>query len=166
MQNWHIIFGDTYTLSLGPDFGVFLKNPQDVEIILNNTRYIEKSREYSYVEAWLGTGLLTSTGSKWSTRRKLITPTFHFNILKQFIPIIGDHTRVLIDKFDRVSDGEVVDIMPYISAYTLDVICGKGEIRVVKKRNDKLVIFYFNQKLRWESTLIRRKIQIFHMLRQ
>jgi cytochrome P450 len=115
-------------VSLGLEFGVFLKNPQDVEIILNNINYIEKSREYSHVEAWLGTGLLTSTGPKWSTRRKLITPTFHFNILKQFLPIIGDHSQVLIEKFERIADGKAVDIMPLIHGYTLDVICGKKRI--------------------------------------
>lgn len=47
----------------------------------------EKSFMYKFMSEFVGGGLLTSSGPKWVKRRKMITPTFHFNILKQFIPV-------------------------------------------------------------------------------
>ncbi|GAB6028883.1 Cytochrome P450 4V2 [Chamberlinius hualienensis] len=51
-----------------------------VETLLSSTKWLDKSEDYDFLHKWLGTGLLTSTGAKWQSRRKLLTPTFHFKI--------------------------------------------------------------------------------------
>ncbi|XP_033606537.1 cytochrome P450 4c3 isoform X8 [Cryptotermes secundus] len=45
---------------------VFL--PETVEPILSSSRHIEKSRDYSYLQPWLGTGLLTSAETAMGRR--------------------------------------------------------------------------------------------------
>ena len=65
---------------------------------------------------------MLSTGTKWKSRRKLITPTFHFRILDQFIALINHHSNILIKKL-KESKEEAVDIMPLITRCALDVIC-------------------------------------------
>jgi len=61
---------------------------QDAERILGSTKHIDKSVIYVIMQAFLKTGLVTSTGAKWHARRKLLTPAFHFNILKDSFHVL------------------------------------------------------------------------------
>ena len=66
----------------GPNSVLWAIHPDTVEPLFNNnTELLGKSGEYEPLKRWLGTGLLTSTGSKWHSRRKALTPAFHFQIL-------------------------------------------------------------------------------------
>lgn len=70
--------------------------------------------------------LCCSTGEKWQQRRRLITPTFHFDILKAYLPIINDQTDILIENLIKKSkSGEEIDVFQTMSLLTLDIICGK-----------------------------------------
>ncbi|CAG2164083.1 unnamed protein product [Oppiella nova] len=69
---------------------------------------------------------MLSTGSKWTTHRKLLTPAFHFKILENFLPTIANQQKImfsLIDKEMAENDGVVNDIRKLITNYTLDAIC-------------------------------------------
>lgn len=90
--------------------------------VLSSSKLLEKSSNYDLLHPWLGRGLLTNTGDGWRQKRKLLTPAFHFRILNDFIPIIDDNSRVLVDIL-RPIEGQVVDIRPMITACTLDIIC-------------------------------------------
>ncbi|XP_069680183.1 cytochrome P450 4C1-like isoform X3 [Periplaneta americana] len=108
---------------LGPIPVVAISSPDYVETVLSNTKMIEKSVVYSLLHPWLGTGLLTSTGLKWHSRRKIITPSFHFKILENFIPIFAENCEVLVNKLKKNIGGQIFDVYPYISACSLDIIC-------------------------------------------
>ncbi|GMR44910.1 hypothetical protein PMAYCL1PPCAC_15105, partial [Pristionchus mayeri] len=64
-----------------------------------------------------------STNEKWQSHRKIITPTFHVNILKEFKGVFITQGRVLADQLDHVADtGREVDIFPFLKRCTLDII--------------------------------------------
>ncbi|CAO2604581.1 Cytochrome P450 4F4 [Lemmus lemmus] len=42
-----------------------------------------------------GDGLLVSAGDKWSRHHCMLTPTFHFNILKPYVTIFNDSTSIM-----------------------------------------------------------------------
>lgn len=102
---------------------VFIFHPDDVQVILNSTNHLEKGFIYKLIHPWLRTGLLTSTGPKWQKRRRILTPTFHFNILKQFVDILVEESNSMT-KFLNDLDGSIVkDLVSFVSRHTLNAIC-------------------------------------------
>ncbi|NXW65318.1 CP4V2 protein, partial [Eurystomus gularis] len=110
-------------LWVGPLPFVVLYHPDSVETILNNSKHIEKSYLYKFLHPWLGTGLLTSTGDKWRLRRKMITPTFHFTILADFLDVMNEQGRILVEKLEKHVDKEPFDVFLDITLCALDIIC-------------------------------------------
>ncbi|KAM3962229.1 cytochrome P450 4C1-like [Aphomia sociella] len=101
---------------------VCIYNPEDVEIVLSSMRHSGKSVIYNILKPWLGDGLLISNGAKWQERRKILTPAFHFGILRQFHVIMEENSKHLTETLRNYS-GKTVDIVPIITEYTLNTIC-------------------------------------------
>jgi len=74
-------------------------------------------------------------GPKWKEHRKLFTPAFHFKILEDFVEVFGNNDRVLIEKLEKHVNGPAFNILPYISLYTLDIICGKHTCHLLQVLN-------------------------------
>lgn len=51
---------------------------------------------YRMGEPWLGKGLLNSGGQLWKRNRRLLTPAFHFDILKSYIKVKNEATDILL----------------------------------------------------------------------
>ena len=45
---------------------------------------------------YLGESLLTGSGKKWARTRRLLTPAFHFDILKPYVAVYSDCVQQLI----------------------------------------------------------------------
>lgn len=101
-----------------------LTHPETAEVLLSSQKFLEKSDEYDFISEWLASGLLTSTGSKWFARRKIITPTFHFKILDQFVEVFDKNSKILVKQLSKLK-GQSADIFPLVTLCALDVICGK-----------------------------------------
>lgn len=109
---------------LGPLPFVILYGADECESVLGSNKLLTKLTHYSFLSAWIGDGLLISKPNKWRPRRKLLTPTFHYDILKDFVQVFNRHGRTLCAKFDKLSNsGEVVNIFHMVTLCTLDIIC-------------------------------------------
>ena len=90
-------------------------SPEGFEKILSSSQHITKNFQYEFIWPWLGQGLLTSSGQRWRTQRKLLTPSFHFRILKDFLEVMNDQVDVQVQKLGKVVADDVedaVDIYP------------------------------------------------------
>ncbi|KAF8366923.1 cyp-29A4 [Pristionchus pacificus] len=90
--------------------------------ILESTEEINKGADYDIFEPWLGRGLLLANGEKWKSRRRMLTPTFHFRMLEGYIKTMNRHAKVLMDVLEDNREKEL-DIYPYMKRCTLDIIC-------------------------------------------
>lgn len=123
-SEYHKEFGGIYRLRAFDLLGFMVTNPKIIEIVLgNSTKYSNKTKFYGLLKPWLGDGLLLSKGQKWFKRRKLITPAFHFNILKQFVDVFDRQSDVLVDILDKCCTEKTINIQPFITLMTLDVVC-------------------------------------------
>ena len=119
-------FGEIYHLDLGYYKWNLVSNPKLIEIIANNESFQQKASGYHVMKDWLGNGLLTSMGHQWFTRRKALTPAFHFKILEKFTLVMNKQSDILlkcIQKEQNEKISENFDIFGVIKSYTLDVIC-------------------------------------------
>ncbi|XP_046451576.1 cytochrome P450 4c3-like isoform X1 [Daphnia pulex] len=108
----------------GPFPFFILFTAESFEVILSSRKLIDKSRDYNYLKPWLNTGLLTSTGRKWFERRKMLTPTFHFKILEDFVQVFNEQSQNLIQQLhDAIKLKNEIDVYPFITRCTLDIIC-------------------------------------------
>lgn len=51
---------------------------------------------YQMMVPWTGTGLIVANNKKWFNNRKLLTPAFHFEILKSYVQVYNDCVQTLI----------------------------------------------------------------------
>ena len=67
-----------------------------------------------------------SEGVKWFRRRKLLTPTFHFAILQNYMDTFNEQSLTLVKNMKKFADKpDPVNIYQHVTRCTLDIICGK-----------------------------------------
>ncbi|XP_030380365.1 cytochrome P450 4d8 [Scaptodrosophila lebanonensis] len=98
----------------------------DVELseqLLSSQTHLVKHPVYKTLAQWLGNGLLLSDGRTWHQRRKIITPTFHFKILEQFVEVFDQQSSTCIERLAERADGlTAFNVHPYICLAALDII--------------------------------------------
>ena len=116
--------GHIYITWMGWEPLIWSEKPEHAKIILGSQINLQKSFAYNFFHEWLNTGLLTSYGAKWKQRRRLITPSFHYSILNEFIPIFEKKAQSLVKKFSAAArDRKIIDVQIPAGLTTLEAMC-------------------------------------------
>ncbi|XP_071476288.1 ultra-long-chain fatty acid omega-hydroxylase-like [Diadema antillarum] len=100
---------------------VMLNHPDSIKPLLA-TNIGRKSELYQVFKDWF-VGLAIIEGDVWKRHRSLITPSFHFQVLKQYLVVMNEALDVLIDKLHvAVDEGKPVKTHETMSQLSLDVI--------------------------------------------
>ncbi|XP_006162345.1 phylloquinone omega-hydroxylase CYP4F11-like [Tupaia chinensis] len=110
---------------LGPITPIISLCPPDVIRSVTSASVITAPKDvifYNFLKPWLGDGLLVSAGDKWSRHRHMLTPAFHFNILKPYVEIFNKCSNIMHAKWKCLaSEGSArLDMFEHISLMTLD----------------------------------------------
>ncbi|XP_033748160.1 cytochrome P450 4F4-like [Pecten maximus] len=100
-------------------------HPDTVKILLKSSEPKNKQKGGGYFTLlpWLGDGLLISDGKKWERNRRLLTPAFHFDVLKPYVPIYNKVFDIFLDKLDEAScGGQSIEIHHRVGLATLDTL--------------------------------------------
>ncbi|XP_006631719.2 cytochrome P450 4F3 [Lepisosteus oculatus] len=109
----------------GPFYSIIrIFHPDYIKPVLFASASISYKDElfYGFLRPWLGEGLLLSNGEKWARHRRLLTPAFHFDILKIYVEIFNNSTDIMHAKWRRLlSEGTTsFDMFEHVSLMTLD----------------------------------------------
>ncbi len=82
--------------------------------------------------------IATSYGDKWRSRRKLLTPSFHFRILDDSMPVFNRAAAALGDHLlgDCEAGRRAVDLFPYVTRCTLDVMLESSMGKVMNNQGE------------------------------
>uniref|UniRef100_A0A0R3RM10 Cytochrome P450 n=1 Tax=Elaeophora elaphi TaxID=1147741 RepID=A0A0R3RM10_9BILA len=93
------------------------------QVIFENTTLTYKTDDYDFMKRITGNGLLASSGETWFKARRILTPTFHFSILRKYVEIFNEQAKILVEILNKHSNtNETFDLLPYLRRYGLDVI--------------------------------------------
>ncbi|XP_072216907.1 LOW QUALITY PROTEIN: ultra-long-chain fatty acid omega-hydroxylase [Excalfactoria chinensis] len=119
---------------------------------------------YGFLKPWLGDGLLLSRGDKWARHRRLLTPAFHFDILKSYISIFNSSTHIMHTKWRaavKAAGGPVGrNMLEDLSLLTLDTLqkcIFSHDSRCQEQRSE-----YIAAILELSTLVVRRQHRLLH----
>ncbi|XP_077994249.1 cytochrome P450 4F3-like [Glandiceps talaboti] len=101
---------------------IILFHPSTAKALLTTTAPKDELF-YGFLKEWLGDGLLLSKGKKWFRNRRLLTPGFHFDILKPYVTVFNNCASTLVTKWTNLCnspDSNDLEMFEHISLLTLD----------------------------------------------
>ncbi|XP_062992508.1 uncharacterized protein LOC134405181 [Elgaria multicarinata webbii] len=122
---WTKEFPQCFPVWYGPFLAFFtINHPEYVKAVCSRGDP-KCSIAYNFLVPWIGRGLLVLNGPKWQQHRKLLTPGFHYEILKSYVTPMAESVKVMLDKWEKLvqEDPEVsVEMFEHVSLMTLDSI--------------------------------------------
>uniref|UniRef100_A0A8C0SRB5 Cytochrome P450 4A38 n=1 Tax=Canis lupus familiaris TaxID=9615 RepID=A0A8C0SRB5_CANLF len=116
----HWFFGHKQEFQTGQELQVFQKWTEKYPCA--SPRWLWGSR-VSLVPFPLGYGLLLLHGETWFQHRRMLTPAFHYDILKPYVRLMADSVQVMLDKWEELlTQNSHLEIFEHVSLMTLDTI--------------------------------------------
>ncbi|XP_030250031.1 cytochrome P450 4T8 isoform X1 [Sparus aurata] len=123
LVKWAEHYPYAFPLWFGPFVCILnIHHPDYVKTILA-TAEPKDDLAYRFIESWIGDGLLVSKGQKWFRHRRLLTPGFHYDVLKAYIKPMSDSTKTMLDKWESYANTDKsFELFEHVSLMTLDSI--------------------------------------------
>ena len=99
---------------------VSVHHPACVKELLKQSK---DAAAYDTLKPWLGEGLLIAEGERWHRNRRLLTPAFHYTILKPYVSVYGSCIHSLVEKWTAsAAKKESVKLFDTVCLLSLDII--------------------------------------------
>ena len=95
------------------------------------------SNAVAYIYSFSVSQIKRLTGEHWKSRRRLLTPAFHIQILDSFMDVFNDKSIDSVKKLEQTigeHGSREIDIFPFATKCSFDMICGN-----LYEHNDKYI---------------------------
>jgi Cytochrome P450 len=111
---------------LGPCFFVIVASPEYVKVVMN--KCLDKAWMVDFMQ--LEQSVLFGSGNVWQTHRKIMSPYFGVNTVKNLIPMFQESARLLIENVEKKSGRGEFDVFNFMAALTLETVLKAMELEV------------------------------------
>ncbi|KAL0907078.1 hypothetical protein M5K25_025620 [Dendrobium thyrsiflorum] len=126
---WSAAHGKTFLFWFGTRPRLAFAEPEMVKEVLLNTSsgagVFERMQETPLVKCLLGDGLFRLRGQKWAKHRRIISPAFNMERVKEWVPVMVASTLRMIGKWDKENEGKAtfeIEVHKELHNFTADVI--------------------------------------------
>ncbi|XP_022352068.1 cytochrome P450 4A11-like isoform X2 [Enhydra lutris kenyoni] len=106
----------------GSRVSLVVYDPDYMKVILGRSDP-KSDGSYRFMAPWIGYGLLLLNGQTWFQHRRMLTPAFHYDILKPYVGLMADSVQVMLGKWEELlSQNSSLEIFGHISLMTLDTL--------------------------------------------
>ena len=121
-MKFYKLYGPAWKFHIGPFAPeITLASPEFIQTVMSTAE--PKDPYYPLISPWIGDGLLLSSGEKWARNRRLLTPSFHFDILKPYQKLFSESSVTLIKKWKSIfaeNPNQSIEMFEHVSLFTLD----------------------------------------------
>ncbi|XP_006015817.1 cytochrome P450 4B1-like [Alligator sinensis] len=122
-ESWGQKYPNCHQLWFGPFLGFLQINHPDYAKSVFSRGDPKALETYNFLLPWIGQGLLILDGSRWFQHRRLLTPGFHYDVLKPYVTLMADSVQEMLDKWEQlITQDKSVEIFQHITLMTLDSI--------------------------------------------
>ena len=90
-----------FASSIGRNISIMLRDTQYIREFLQKQHLYEKSEVIRALLPLIGTGLVLAEGDTWKRHRKVISNSFHYEFIKDNIPLVQNTTREFLDGLSK-----------------------------------------------------------------
>jgi len=121
--------------NLGSHLTWILYSPKIIKEFYSKQAYYRKVEAPKSIAVLMGTGLISAEGNLWKNHRRIISTLFHFNFLKQQVPVIVETAREFLNKLAPNREKQVV-VVDEIQKITGEIV---GRIFFSENLNQYLI---------------------------
>ncbi|XP_022936863.1 uncharacterized protein LOC111443322 isoform X1 [Cucurbita moschata] len=117
-------YGKNSYMWVGPCPRVHIMDPEQLKATFSLMDDIQKPDNNPLID-YLLEGIISHEGQKWAKHRKLISPAFHMDKLKNMVPAFVDSSNEILSEWERIVPEEgccELDVMPYLQNLSRDAI--------------------------------------------
>ena len=117
-------YGDVVQFPVPKPPSYLVNDPEGVRSVLvtNSRNYGKSTIQYSALSLVTGEGLLSADTAEWKRQRPMVQPAFHRETLTSIVAHVATASERIIDDWNALPEGAVVDIDAAIMNAALEVV--------------------------------------------